>query len=63
MDQLKEEDLAVTFSATFKKAYTGADGGWVLSLDLEETAGEDLSDRVRIKGRDCQVAISPHPDK
>lgn len=54
-----EEESALTFQATFKKAMTGVDGGWVLSLDMSESSGDMIADIARLKGVLLQVAIIP----
>lgn len=60
---MNEEEVAITFSATFKKAATGVDGGWVLSFDLAESAGNVIADIARLKGVVLQVALVPFTEE
>ena len=55
----KKEDLAIAFEATFKKAQTSVDGGWVLSLDLSEKDSKVISEIAALKDVVLQVVIIP----
>lgn len=54
---MNEDEISVTFMATFVKAATLIDGGWRLSLDIPEDQGQVVSEIAQLRGYRLQVAV------